>query len=321
MYDEQVNILLKSKFYIIFFCCLLHRFAFTSWGILSGAVFCLGITLQIAVTFPAVGIAVGSGIQSSAAVITSLFWTADVLHESMRSSFGTLCGVLVVVLGMNMIIFTGRIFGTLGIKFEPDGADEVPTERTPLLHVEMPLTTTPPSSSSSPPPETECPPPDSANNGNNNVDEDDDEDENSTATFARGAGVAMLAGICQGTFLVPAEEVTSAASGVAYLPSMGIGVAVATVPCVALTIWLAPRSQGGYNGSANDKKKDEEGGAANPSAESSSVMGAITRALLLPLAVAKETMPWTLLGGGLNVLAIACIITVSFGVLLVMSFA
>jgi len=129
----------------------------------------------------------------------------------------------------------------------------------------------------------------------------------------------MLAGICQGTFLVPAEEVTSAASGVAYLPSMGIGVAIATVPCVALTIWFTPRLQGGYNGSANDKKKDEEG-AANSSAETSSVMRAITRALLLPWAVVMETMPWTLLGGSLNVLAIACIITVSFKVLLEVSF-
>ena len=100
--------------------------------------FSLGITFQIAVTFPAIGIAVGSGIQSSVGIVTSLFWTVDVLNAPMHSSIGTLCGVLVVVLGMNVIMFTGRIFGTLGIELEADkDGVEAPSETTPLLHFEM----------------------------------------------------------------------------------------------------------------------------------------------------------------------------------------
>lgn len=128
----------------------------------------------------------------------------------------------------------------------------------------------------------------------------------------------MLAGVCQGTFLVPADVARRGASGLAYLSSMGIGVAIATLPCVALTIFFTPRSQGGYDWLAIDKKTEEHADATK-SAAGHSFVSAMKRALLLPMAVAKETVPWTLLGGGLNVLATACIITVPIGSLLVVT--
>lgn len=304
LHPAAVLLPFMTAFFICSWLVLLvttSEFVFTPWGLLSGAVFCLGITLQVAVIFPAVGIAVGSGIQSSVAVITSLFWTADVLHEPMRSGVGTVCGVVVVVLGMNVIIFTGRVFGSLGLEFDRDDGEGAPSETTPLVQVELPP------ASPLPPPETERPPPGAA------AHTDDDVDDGTGSTFARGAGVAMLAGVCQGSFLVPAEETSSAASGLAFLPSMGLGVALAALPCVALALYLAPDTAPSPHAAAGSSSSSPDSPGDAPKKKeavgASSLAGAAARALLLPLAVVKETAPWTLLGGALNVLAIACIIT------------
>jgi len=112
-------------FFVISWLALLPDagFTFTPWGLLAGALFDTSMMLNIAVSFPVLGIAVGSGISSCVVCLTSLFWSAAVFKQSMRSIALASVGVVVVIVGLASIILTGRYFAAVAVAEEEDSAD------------------------------------------------------------------------------------------------------------------------------------------------------------------------------------------------------
>lgn len=160
-----------------------ETYSFTAWGLVSGALFVVSMALNIVVSFPVLGIAVGSGIASSMAVLTALVWSADVFDASMRSTALTIVGVCVVVIGLNVIIFAGhKLHASKGLK-EYDGKS--PSESGHLLPAIG-----------------------------------QEKQEPSRSEFLLAVTGAIFAGIFGGSYLYPSEETDK---GTLFLPSMGIG--------------------------------------------------------------------------------------------------
>lgn len=177
-----------------------EAYSFTAWGIISGALFVASMALNIAVSFPLLGIAVGSGIASSVAVLTALVWSADIFDESMRSAALTDVGVVVVVIGLNILIFAGRSLHTDG---KADGADKPASRESAHL---LPATTPVPA-------------------------------EPSDSAFIRGVAGAIFAGLFGGSYLYPSEETDK---GTLFVPSMGIGCLIAAPVFGVLLILAKP---------------------------------------------------------------------------------
>ena len=195
-------------------------FSFTPWGLLAGALFMCSMCLNMAVSFPALGIAIGSGIASSGAVITSLVWSAGVFAQSMRSVALACVGCGFVVLGLNAIIFTGRYFSVPASSGGGSGATlvkESVTEETGLLSTSSLTASSTPTT---------------VNEGDSEV------EEPGKSTFICAVVSAIMAGVFGGSYLVPSMS-CCADAGIVFLPSMGIG-CLLTAPLLSTTTLLLP---------------------------------------------------------------------------------
>jgi len=188
-------------------------YSFTSWGLLGGFLFDCSMILNMAVSFPTLGVAVGSGIASSVVVLTSFIWSAAVFDQDLRSVSMACFGVVIVIIGLNTIIFTGRYFATTVV---PGRLDRViaakgtqssqQTEEASLLPAEKEQLEVKPD-----------------------------------LAFLLAVLGAILAGIFGGSYLVPSMA-CCANIGIMFLPSMGIGCLISAPFLSAMTLLFVPEN-------------------------------------------------------------------------------
>lgn len=179
---------------------------FTPWGIVAGALYDGSMCLNMGVSFPVLGIAIGSGIASSFAVITSFVWSAGIFQQDMRSVSIAFGGVAIVVIGLNIIILTGRSDVITECRHKKSGGWSGPKggglrelEETPLrCDDEVGVST---------------------------ADKGDKKGHRAGTKrweFIVAVGGGCLAGLFGGSFLVPSMS-CCADEGIIFLPSMGLG--------------------------------------------------------------------------------------------------
>ena len=185
-------------------------YSFTSWGLLGGFLFNCSMTLNMAVSFPTLGIAVGSGIASSVAVLTSFIWSAAIFDQDLRSVGLACVGVVVVIIGLNTIIFTGRYFATTVVPGRLDRVISAKGTRSSEQTEEASL-----------------------------LPADEEPEVKSSLAFLFAVLGGILAGIFGGSYLVPSMD-CCADVGILFLPSMGIGCLVSVPLLSAMTLLFVP---------------------------------------------------------------------------------
>jgi Na+-transporting methylmalonyl-CoA/oxaloacetate decarboxylase gamma subunit len=137
-------------------------------------------------------------------VLTALVWSADIFDESMRSATLTVVGMVVVVIGLNVLIFAGRTL------HKEDGKSDIvdktaSRESACLISTDIPVTV-----------------------------------EHADLAFIRGVAGAIFAGLFGGSYLYPSEETNK---GTLFVPSMGIGCLVAAPVFGALLVLAQPSNE------------------------------------------------------------------------------
>lgn len=200
-------------------------FTFTSWGILSALLFEGSLVFNLSLSFPTLGIAVGSGLASSVAVVTSLIWSAGILDQSMRSVGVTALGCVLVVLGLNLLVYTGRTFNVA--ENTAERARQLAEQRQKKVDgggTADDTTQLLPNGDGS-----------AAEAGAPAPEEDD------SPRFYRGVAAALTAGVFGGSYLVPNES-CCADDGTSFLLSLGLSALVVALPCSGVCALLVAPS-------------------------------------------------------------------------------
>ena len=104
-------------------------FVFTPWGLVSGIIVEAAMYLNLTIGFPVLGIAVCSGIAAATNIASSLFVSVVVLGEEVENLALTITGILLAIIGLSGLTYTGLHFGT--VREEPVSDTR---ERTTLLN-------------------------------------------------------------------------------------------------------------------------------------------------------------------------------------------
>ena len=226
----------------MFFSCwlvlpLLSEVSITPFGLISGAIFCVGNALML-VAMDFVGVAIAQGCWTCAEFTVAFIWSAGIFKSHMKSKGLAVLGLIVMYIGVACLVLTMEANGRAANNKEPSfegGASEVATdEKAPLVEDQEAGAQHTPGyggqTPSSPVKKSEglrgC----LDKLGLHNV----------STKQLKGISLAVLGGLIMGNVLVPMECLDyyypngSKYYGVKYMPSLGVGVAIMTWAALAL---------------------------------------------------------------------------------------
>eukprot|EP00937_MAST-01D_sp_MAST-1D-sp2_P005414 g5414.t1 len=203
---------------------------FTPLGLAAGALFVLSITFSFAAV-DLIGIALAQGVWGGIAILVSFVWGVAAFGNHIEHPALAACALMLLLLGVVGIALCEQ----LGVKL----ARICGAEESCDASLRLPLVRTPSDGTSERPIV-----PGDDNHASTGSGVGDKESAGSRQRTVLGMCAAALVGLFGGSILVPMHYVPESATGLAFVPSFGVGVLLASPLALGAGIWLRAQACG-----------------------------------------------------------------------------